>query len=817
MHSKIRFIITSILISIAFFLFAKIDLKIAFIQSNITLIWLPSGLSLPVLLFGGYKYLPAVSIGAFFTTYSTGAPIGFVIATAIGNSLEPLFSAYFLKSRLENNKYPLSLKNVGLFFLIAIIIAPTISALIGVLGLCLNGMVEWNFFYSISLGWWAGNAFGVLTLGAFVFAWLSNANISHTKSTPLEGFILFILLTLTQTIIYFDIVSPNASLPLTWTAFPFLIWTSIRFNHKIAVTFTCITISIAVLATINGKGPLFTGSINPSLYILYGFCSIVMLNSMILAAISSERFLKEKRLARNNELLKQTEEIARIGSWELDTITKERTWTDEIFSIHEVPITKSPLSTEEAILFYPLPGRLTLQTAMLDAIEKGIPYNLELPFITKSGKSLWIQTQCRIIKSNNKVVRLIGTFQDITLRKETETELIKTKEAAEAANQAKSDFLANISHELRTPLNSVIALTDLLLKSKLNESQEKNMGIVFQSANSLLDLLNSILDYSKIESGELALKIEKLNLIELVNQAINTIRSAADDKNISILISLAKNLPTYIWIDSARLRQILINLLINAIKFTNAGSVEIIIEVLKFDSSINQMQILFSVIDTGIGISEEHQKRIFEAFTQADSSTSRRYKGIGLGLSISNTLLRLMNSKLRLESELDKGSRFYFILETKIEYENIQEDAKYSMTNENYNSFFPDLTNISKILVVDDDTINLFLVRTIIQELLPNSNLIEATNGKEAIDIFQKENPDLIILDIQMPEMNGLEATIEIRKLEKEKRTPIIALTAGTMKGDKEKCLSIGMDDYACKPFVKYTIAKLLYKWLFNQ
>ncbi|MBK7058319.1 MAG: response regulator [Leptospiraceae bacterium] len=153
----------------------------------------------------------------------------------------------------------------------------------------------------------------------------------------------------------------------------------------------------------------------------------------------------------------------------------------------------------------------------------------------------------------------------------------------------------------------------------------------------------------------------------------------------------------------------------------------------------------------------------------------------------------------------------------KIEYENIQEDAKYSSTNENYNSFFPDSTNISKILVVDDDPINLFLVRTIIQELLPNSKLIEAMNGKEAIDIFQKENPDLIILDIQMPEMNGLEATIEIRKLEKEKRTPIIALTAGTMKGDKEKCLSIGMDDYACKPFVKYTIAKLLYKWLFNQ
>ncbi|MBL0266817.1 MAG: MASE1 domain-containing protein, partial [Leptospiraceae bacterium] len=175
MHSKIRFIITNILISIAFFLFAKIGLKIAFIQSNVTLIWLPSGLSLPVLLFGGYKYLPAISIGAFFTTYSTGAPIGFVIATVIGNSLEPLFSAYFLKSRLENNKYPLSLKNVGMFFLIAIIIAPTISALIGVLGLCLNGMVEWNFFYSISLGWWAGNAFGVLTLGAFVFAWLSNA------------------------------------------------------------------------------------------------------------------------------------------------------------------------------------------------------------------------------------------------------------------------------------------------------------------------------------------------------------------------------------------------------------------------------------------------------------------------------------------------------------------------------------------------------------------------------------------------------------------------------------------------------------------
>jgi PAS domain S-box-containing protein len=412
-----------------------------------------------------------------------------------------------------------------------------------------------------------------------------------------------------------------------------------------------------------------------------------------------------------------------------------------------------------------------------------------------------------------EITGFLGISKDITESKKLKEEIIIAKEKAEAANLAKSEFLANMTHELRTPLNGIIGFTDLLIKTKLDDDQKKFMNTVYTSANSLLDLINDILDFSKIEAGKLDLNFSEVNLSNLLAQVIDIVRYKAQEKQLDIILHKEENTPNVIKTDPIRLRQILINLLGNAIKFTKHGQVEISIKVLETNENEKKTKFLFSVKDTGIGISEENQKNIFNAFTQADSSTHRKYGGTGLGLSISKKLLGLMNTKLELKSELGKGSNFYFELWaiTGIEIENKikpQEDLRFKKISRNFDE------KIFKILIADDNPVNLFLMNSILVQILPSSIIIEANNGQRAFELFKTERPSIIFMDIQMPEMNGYETTKAIRKIETEAHIPIIALTAGTVKGERERCEQAGVNDYLTKPVIKSSIENLILKWL---
>lgn len=419
-----------------------------------------------------------------------------------------------------------------------------------------------------------------------------------------------------------------------------------------------------------------------------------------------------------------------------------------------------------------------------------------------------------LLNTNIKATMLAHSMTR-ALEKSKQKLIIRT-EQAESANSAKSEFVANMSHEIRTPLNAVIGFTDLLMKTEMNDYQKLYMKTISQSANSLLEVINDILDFSKIEAGKLELNPEEVDIVEISKQVIEMIQFRAEEKKIKILFNYSPSIPKHLILDRLRLRQILINLLSNAVKFTQAGEVELKLELI--ESNSEKVKILFSVRDTGIGIASKNHNKIFEAFSQEDGSTTRKYGGSGLGLSICIRLLHLMRSNLEFESNPGYGSKFYFTLELdQVDPKN--QLQKESYLNKNIAQKEPSFANddrVFKILVVDDDSINLFLAKTILNSILKNPSILEAANGKEAIELFQKQSPDLILMDIQMPEMDGHEATIKIRNLEVEKRIPIIALTAGTRQGDKEKCLEIGMDDYISKPIVRSTIEKVIQKWLLN-
>lgn len=444
------------------------------------------------------------------------------------------------------------------------------------------------------------------------------------------------------------------------------------------------------------------------------------------------------------------------------------------------------------------------------SILKGKKIHSKYRIIKKTGETIWIEEFADAIKKDNQVEYVGGIFIDITKQKEAE-DAIRAKKYAEAANKAKSDFLANMSHEIRTPLNGIIGFTDLLRNTNLENTQKGYINTINQSANSLMKIINDILDFSKIESGKMELEIKEYNLKEIANNVVNLVQYESNLKQLSLNLAIDPSLPEYFYVDAVRLQQILVNLLSNAIKFTNSGSVNLTIKNLK---TINQNQnlIQFSVSDTGIGIKKELIKKIFEAFSQADASITRKFGGTGLGLSISNQLLSLMDSNLMVESVENVGSNFYFDLNVKTSnISNTVPEENYIQTIEPANNF---KNTPIKALIVEDNKINLLLAKTLLQKIIPQVTIYEATNGEEAVAKATAVLPELIIMDIQMPVMNGYEATKQIRKIDKLKSTPIIALTAGTIVGEKEKCLEAGMNDYASKPIIKDELEKVILKWI---
>ncbi len=646
--------------------------------------------------------------------------------------------------------------------------------------------------------------------------------------------------------------------------------------------------------------------------------------------------------------------LSNTHEWCAPQITSQKKLLQN-YPIYKAPLIKSLLKYKEVVFVEDvellpecfdkqLLKRKKIQSMLSVPIIKNDQFIGYFGFETIKKKSAIDDSQISLLHVFSNILA------DAISRTKIEVELIAAKELAQSASRAKSDFLANMSHEIRTPLNGVIGFTELMYDTNLSPLQKQYIENTLVSANSLLGIITDILDYSKIEAGKLELEVIKADIIEVMEEASDIIKIHAAQKGLELMLNIQHDIPRYAYIDPVRLKQILVNLLNNAVKFTNSGEVELILGFESKDKATGQYTVC--VRDTGIGISSEKKSMLFKAFAQADTSITRKYGGTGLGLTISNLLAEKMGSQIQFKSQEGEGSKFYFSFETQYEYEEkktqktidniknvlIVDDnernlmilehtlAKWEMQCKTANSGFKALAMLQKgtsydliimdyhmpkmdglktieklkktdrktftntpiillhssfddatihdefkrigvrftltkpvkatelfsylkninnkdmppvsnnnvsasqrwqsfkneslakhtILLVEDNYVNMTLVSNMLQVALPNATIVEAYNGREALNILQTQTPNLIFMDVQMPIMGGIEATIEIRNSGRKeiKDIPIIALTAGATKVERDNCINAGMNDFITKPIKKEVMKEVLKKYL---
>ncbi|HEX5379826.1 MAG TPA: ATP-binding protein [Phenylobacterium sp.] len=514
------------------------------------------------------------------------------------------------------------------------------------------------------------------------------------------------------------------------------------------------------------------------------------IGGLIVAALDITDMVEAmERTERSEQRLKLAVEIADLHVWEVDYVrmTVETDGAAETF--FDTPIDNAAFIRDTNVTIDPR-DRERIGAEWTKAVEEDRPFRPEYRVNRSDGREVWATCTVKLIRdANGRPVRLIGAMQNITERKAAEAEILQAKEAAESANRAKSTFLATMSHEIRTPLNGVLGMAQAMAADELSAVQRERLDVVRQSGETLLAILNDVLDLSKIEAGKFDLEMIDFDLGALAMGAHGAFTALADRKGVDFNLLVEPQALGRYRSDSTRIRQILYNLISNALKFTEAGEVRVVVS--RADGRLE-----FEVTDTGLGMSKEVLARLFRKFEQADASTTRRFGGTGLGLAICRELAGLLGGSISATSSEGKGSTFRFVLPL----ERLGDECGEAASGEAQRLDFGPDTPL-RVLAAEDNSVNQLVLKTLLHQV--GIDPVVVNDGEQALEAWRREPWDLILMDVQMPVLDGPDATRRIRSEEAAAgrgRTPIVALTANAMAHQIADYLASGMDGFVAKP-----------------
>jgi PAS domain S-box-containing protein len=492
-----------------------------------------------------------------------------------------------------------------------------------------------------------------------------------------------------------------------------------------------------------------------------------------------------------------TDEKEQIVSW--------NSFTEKLFGMNAKDLLCKPVSS-----LYPPEEWKAIRS--MNIRQSGFKHHLETKAIRKNGTIIDVDLSVNILKDEQgKIIGSVGMLQDITERKHSEELILQAKLAAEEANNAKSVFLAKMSHEVRTPMNAIIGMIDLTLDTPLNEEQIDNLKVAKDAADNLLSLINDILDLSRAQAGKVSIEEIEINVPDIVKNVCKGLMILARNKGVDVVWSIDPNIPRLLTGDPVRLRQVIVNLVNNAIKFTHKGKV--LVNVKMKSITDKDCELIFEVVDSGIGISPKNIPHIFDVFTDAHNTTARRYGGTGLGLAICKKIVEMMRGSIEVESKEGTGSTFRFNIIFGIKPDQFEstESEKKVRTETVMSSVPPELQHL-RILLAEDNTVNQRIAIRVLEKL--GWKVTAVSNGQEVLNILNDQTFDVILMDDNMPLLSGIEATQVIRREEKQTglHVPVIAMTANAMAGDRERYLASGMDGYVSKPIDR----NLLYEEIVN-
>ncbi len=816
LHEGLNYAVRVMLLAVAYAVIASVVLKLLAPDHIVSLMWPLSGLSVAVLLIGGARYWPGLFLGTLLGVYYQSAvnswPI--TLAFASGNTLEYLF-AWWLLARVFRINPALEDTRDYYSLVIAGAAAAIISATCGASTLWLTGRIADQQFFSAWLSWWQGNELGVILFAPLLLVWRQKLDVPLTRRTLLHGGLCLVLAFFCGQIIFlnwFDSAFSYIAKPF-WM-FIFVMWAAIRLGRH-GVLLVLAMVAVQGIAGIMNHNVIFAGDENGMSLINYWlYMVIITMVGMYLALIMFRRHCDQQALRESEERWNFALEGSGNGVWDWN-MEADRVHLSAYFmrmydyygdSVEATPAAWSELvhPDDMAQVLFDFDEHIAGRTSF---------YENEHRVRCKDGTYKWVLDRGMIVRysAQGKPLRMVGTHSDISDKKMAEAKLLEAnvlleqrvaertqalenaKQDAESAVRIKTDFLSNMSHEIRTPISNIINISKMVLKTNLDNRQQDYLEKIQVSGRVLLELVDDVLDYSHLESGKLQLDRGDIDIASMIESVVALYQSKAKEKGIKIIVDVDARVDASLIGDAVRLKQMLANYISNAVKFSEKG--KITIRVFVVAGSVSNLLLRFEVVDEGIGISPQAQQKLFAAFQQADMSLRRQFGGSGLGLAINRRLSAMMGGEVGFESQSGKGSTFWFTARlTRLDAPELAKEitlpAKKTLVEQR-------LQNIS-VLLVEDDHFN----QQVTQELLEMSGaaVTVASNGQEALQCLADRSFDCILMDLQMPVMDGLEATRLIRADAKLRDSLIIAMTANIWGDGMERCFAAGVNDFLGKP-----------------